>query len=139
MSNLDRRAALGKYWTVERLSPRTLQDFTIVTTADGSPSLSIEDSSGYVEKMHHAAGAMSESIYIYGEAVQKVLDRRWPLRVLSVGLGLGYNELITAASGGKSEYGTGIGSHIELRNRAALGAGISRLDSRTIQRFSAAL
>jgi hypothetical protein len=76
---------------------RKIEDFQIVRTADGSPSLSIADVAGYVEKMHHSAGALSESIYIYHAALQEVTKREWPLRVLSLGLGLGYNELLTAA------------------------------------------
>jgi tRNA 5-methylaminomethyl-2-thiouridine biosynthesis bifunctional protein len=78
-------------------SPRTISDFEVILTADGSPSLSIADHTGYVEKMHHSGGALSESLYIYGDALDEVLKRKWPLRVVSVGLGLGYNELIMAA------------------------------------------
>jgi tRNA U34 5-methylaminomethyl-2-thiouridine-forming methyltransferase MnmC len=78
-------------------SPRTISDFEVILTADGSPSLRIADDTGYVEKMHHSGGALSESLYIYGDALEEVLQRRWPLRVISVGLGLGYNEMIVAA------------------------------------------
>jgi tRNA U34 5-methylaminomethyl-2-thiouridine-forming methyltransferase MnmC len=78
-------------------SPRKIDDFEISITADGSPSLRIADSSGYVEKMHHNDGALSESLYIYGEAMDETIHHGWPLHVLSLGLGLGYNELITAA------------------------------------------
>lgn len=73
---------------------RTAKDFEIVTTADGSPSLRIADATGYVEKMHHSAGAFSESLYIYGGALNETLTRGWPLRALSLGIGLGYNELL---------------------------------------------
>jgi tRNA U34 5-methylaminomethyl-2-thiouridine-forming methyltransferase MnmC len=66
-------------------------------TADGSPSLRIADATGYVEKMHHTDGALSESLYIYGDAIEETLKRGWPLKVVSLGLGLGYNELIVAA------------------------------------------
>ena len=78
-------------------SPRKIDDFEISFTLDGSPSLRIADSNGYVEKMHHSDGALSESLYIYGEAMDETLKAGWPLHVLSLGLGLGYNELITAA------------------------------------------
>lgn len=77
-------------------SPRSIEDFEVTVTADGSPSLRIADSAGYVEKMHHTDGALSESLYIYGNAIEETLNRGWPLRVLSLGLGLGYNELIVA-------------------------------------------
>lgn len=78
-------------------SPRKVEEFEITITADGSPSLRVANSDGYVEKMHHSDGALSESLYIYGEAVDEIIKHRWPLRVLSLGLGLGYNELIVAA------------------------------------------
>lgn len=84
-------------------SPRKIEDFAITMTADGSPSLSIADASGYVEKMHHSDGALSESLYIYGDAIDAALNAGWPLRVLSLGLGLGYNELITAAKAVRHE------------------------------------
>lgn len=70
------------------------QDFQIFITQDGSPTLVWTDLAGYQEKMHHSHGALSESFYIYGEALREVITRGWPVRVLSLGLGLGYNELI---------------------------------------------
>lgn len=76
---------------------RKASDFSVLTTGDGSYSLSIANSTGYVEKMHHAAGAMSESLYIYGSAIEMVFEKRWPARILSLGLGLGYNEFLSAA------------------------------------------
>lgn len=72
-------------------------DLTIFTTGDGSPTLSFSRSDGYVEKMHHSAGALSESVYIYHSTAVQALERGWPLRVLSFGLGLGYNELLAIA------------------------------------------
>jgi hypothetical protein len=77
---------------------RTRNDFEVIITADGSPSLMIADSTGYVEKMHHTAGAMTETVYIYGSALNETLDQGWPLHVLSLGLGLGYNELLVAGT-----------------------------------------
>ena len=47
--------------------------------------------------MHSFNGALSESLYIYGEALRLALLRPGPLRLLSFGLGLGYNELISIA------------------------------------------
>ncbi len=67
----------------------------IFYTQDGSPTLSLKRDDGYVEKMHHSGGALSESLYIYRQALSEALTREWPARVLSLGLGLGYNELIT--------------------------------------------
>lgn len=72
-------------------------DIDIFTTADGSPTLAFKRADGYIEKMHHTGGALSESLYIYREALQITLDEKIPPRVLSLGLGLGYNELITLA------------------------------------------
>lgn len=76
---------------------RTVADFEVIFTTDGSPSLRVVDASGYFEKMHHSEGALSESLYIYGDALEETLKRGWPLHVVSLGLGLGYNEMITAA------------------------------------------
>jgi tRNA U34 5-methylaminomethyl-2-thiouridine-forming methyltransferase MnmC len=48
--------------------------------------------------MHNFHGAFSETNYIYGEALRLALASDMPqLRVLSVGLGLGYNEVLTAS------------------------------------------
>jgi hypothetical protein len=77
-------------------SARTIHDFEIAFTADGSPSLRVKDESGYGERMHHSDGALSESLYIYGDAIEEVLREKWPLHGVSVGLGLGYNEIIFA-------------------------------------------
>lgn len=72
-------------------------DLTIFTTGDGSPTLGFSRADGYVEKMHHSAGALGESLYIYHSTACQALDRGWPLRVFSFGLGLGYNELLAIA------------------------------------------
>ncbi|NJL25980.1 MAG: hypothetical protein HC902_12985 [Calothrix sp. SM1_5_4] len=69
----------------------------VLTTKDGSPTLAFRREDGYVEKMHHADGAVSESFYIYGEALEicrRNIGPGEPVRAISVGLGLGYNELI---------------------------------------------
>lgn len=70
----------------------------VYMTADGSPTLMLKRADHYGEKMHHSGGALSESLYIYKMALDEVLTRGWPLRVVSVGLGLAYNELITLAA-----------------------------------------
>jgi hypothetical protein len=81
--------------------------YQVFITQDGSPTLIWPGQDGAAEKMHHSAGALSESFYIYHEALQEALTRDWPLRVLSLGLGLGYNEMIAigaAQAGGVSEW-----------------------------------
>jgi hypothetical protein len=69
--------------------------YQFYSTKDGSPTLGF-GSNG--EKMHHSQGALSESIYIYGKAIEDVIIRQWPLRFASIGLGLGYNELLIATN-----------------------------------------
>lgn len=75
-----------------------MQKYSWVTTGDGSPSLQIEGVGelSRAEKMHSWEGAFSETLYVYGEVLQALADRKRPLRVFSLGLGLGYNELMTA-------------------------------------------
>lgn len=68
-----------------------------ILTQDGSPSLLTTYESGVTEAMHHSGGAAAESYYIYGAAVTEGLRHLPDLSVMSLGLGLGYNELITAA------------------------------------------
>lgn len=67
--------------------------FEKIYTADQSPSL-VDLGSANVESMHHRGGAAAESEYIYGHCLEQGLSRGLN-RALSVGLGLGYNELIT--------------------------------------------
>ena len=66
-------------------------------TDDGSPTIRRTDPTQPAEAMHHCGGALTESLYIYGRAVTYAQEHNFPMRVLSVGLGLGYNELIAAA------------------------------------------
>lgn len=75
--------------------------FQFVTTEDGSlsarigaPGLAKEDCS---EAMHSLRGAFSETLYIYGSAIQKAADDQRNERTLSMGLGIGYVELLSAA------------------------------------------
>ena len=73
--------------------------YEIFVTRDGSPTLQwIRTEDGYGEKMHHSAGALSESLFIYHECLKHALAAGWPARILSLGLGLGYNELIAVAA-----------------------------------------
>ena len=62
-----------------------------ILTQDGSPSLRMFGSDG--EPMHNRAGALSESRWIYGRLIEPVLNWNSP-RFLSLGLGLGYNEIL---------------------------------------------
>ena len=79
--------------------------FSLETTLDGSPTLRLlnqfQADSDRAESMHHSGGAFSESLYIYGEIIdlgmKKLRSMVQPVQVLSVGLGLGYNELLVAA------------------------------------------
>lgn len=72
--------------------------FQIEITQDGSPTLRLRDSSGLGESMHNLKGAFSETLYIYLPTLQRAFEWQEPeTRLLSVGLGLGYNELLSAA------------------------------------------
>lgn len=72
--------------------------FQIEITQDGSPTLRLRNSSGLGESMHNLKGAFSETLYIYLPTLQRAFE--WQVtetRLLSLGLGLGYNELLSAA------------------------------------------
>ncbi len=66
----------------------------MVQTQDGSPSMEISSEQAS-ELMHHSHGAFSESIYIYAHALKTAQSFSQDLQVLSIGLGLAYNELIS--------------------------------------------
>ncbi len=75
--------------------------FQFVKTEDGSlsarigaPETPFEDCS---EAMHSLRGAFSETVYIYGSALRLAAEKQFDERVLSMGLGLGYVELLAAA------------------------------------------
>lgn len=68
--------------------------YEAVLTGDGSPTLRTLKSQS-LETMHHRGGAYSETQLIYGETLRRSLaDSK--ASVLSVGLGLGYNEILFA-------------------------------------------
>jgi tRNA U34 5-methylaminomethyl-2-thiouridine-forming methyltransferase MnmC len=69
----------------------------IYRTADSSPTISYKRADGHIEKMHHSGGALTESLYIYHYGLNMALNEGCPPHVVSLGLGLGYNELITLA------------------------------------------
>jgi hypothetical protein len=73
--------------------------FSFILTADGSPTVRIgAEESNQSEAMHSLKGAFSETVYIYGDAVKFALNKKFePFRVLSIGLGMGYIELLTVA------------------------------------------
>jgi tRNA U34 5-methylaminomethyl-2-thiouridine-forming methyltransferase MnmC len=77
-----------------------------VLTEDGSPSLQTTYDNGIRELMHHFRGALTESIYVYTPAIEWGLRQVGDgCRILSLGLGLGYNELLSigaALRGGRS-------------------------------------
>lgn len=67
--------------------------FVFCTTADGSPSLALLDG----EMMHNSDGAFSETCYVYEPVVDAVLKLSGHVTLLSVGLGLGYIEMLAAS------------------------------------------
>ncbi len=74
--------------------------FYFVTTEDGSQSLRFQtpgddETPLFSEAMHSLKGAFSETDYIYGTAVRQVLSSRWEPSFISLGLGLGYIEILT--------------------------------------------
>lgn len=67
-----------------------------VQTADGSFSLQLQDGH-HQELMHHRQGALTETRYIYGRLIDQIFARNLSSSsFVSVGLGLGYNELLVA-------------------------------------------
>ena len=67
-------------------------EFSIITTKDESPTLRFK-SKHAEESMHSHGGAFSETLYIYAEPFQHLKGS--DLSVLSIGLGLGYNEILS--------------------------------------------
>lgn len=64
--------------------------FVLHTTADGSPTLALFGG----EMMHNHDGAFSETCYVYEPVVDSVLENRGNVTILSLGLGLGYVEML---------------------------------------------
>jgi hypothetical protein len=75
---------------------KTWQDigFTWERTADDSPTLSLGPS---LESMHHSGGALAETLIIYGEPLREIFATITRPRIFSLGLGLGYVEMVAAA------------------------------------------
>lgn len=87
-------------------------------TADGSPTLRVKSSIdlNLSEQMHHSAGAASETIYIYGEAI-RLAQNHWKAMQTSfavVGLGLGYIEMLIALT---TEFQFGKITSFEIENQ----------------------
>ncbi len=80
--------------------PNTLSDrFNFITTEDGSPSLSFRQGpETYSESMHNLKGAFGETVYVYGKALSRINDLNLNPHVMSLGLGIGYNEILSAAT-----------------------------------------
>lgn len=74
-----------------------MSDFQIIWTADGSPTLEIPNEFGVREKMHHSKGALSETLFVYGEAMALTWEKTLQPHVLNVGVGVGYHEFMVAA------------------------------------------
>lgn len=70
-----------------------------MTTEDGSPTLRfrLEDGVSESEAMHSLKGALSETQYIYGTAISLALEQGFAPKILSLGLGMGYVEILAAA------------------------------------------
>lgn len=80
--------------------------FLIESTLDGSKTLRLktqpfvtlqaDEAPRTGESMHHSGGAFSETCYIYGPPLEWALKSIPQASVLSIGLGLGYVEILTA-------------------------------------------
>jgi len=68
-------------------------EYKQILTGDGSPTLSIAPT---FEHMHAIEGAFTETQYIYQPTVEKAFNTVSKPVFLSLGLGLGYNELLIA-------------------------------------------
>lgn len=95
-----------------------MQGFHFITTEDGSPSLRLQISRGedepLSEAMHSLKGAFSETLYIYGTAIELAMKERFTPRVLSMGLGLGYVELLAAGLAVKNDVSDFGGESFEI-------------------------
>ncbi len=70
--------------------------------SSGNPNVKAQDRRLLYEPeiMHHSGGAWSETRYVYGEVIEAALQTiplSEKMRVLSIGLGLGYNELLVSS------------------------------------------
>lgn len=68
-------------------------EFKSELTEDGSPTVRLPPT---WEPMHALDGAFTETLYIYQPTVRDALKASQNTRIISIGLGLGYNEILTA-------------------------------------------
>lgn len=88
--------------------------FKVELTADQSPTLRLLQSQNEQhldgESMHHSGGAWSETLQIYGRAIDDVYQKSYKkpemIQFVVVGLGLGYIELLIAQLAEKHHYPT---------------------------------
>ncbi|MES2962854.1 MAG: hypothetical protein V4760_03120 [Bdellovibrionota bacterium] len=91
-----------------------MQGFHFITTEDGSPSLRLGETEPLSEAMHSLKGAFSETLYIYGTALELGIREGFAPRTLSMGLGLGYIELLAAGHACKHEIADFGGESFEI-------------------------
>ena len=75
-------------------------DYKRITTGDNSPSLALPPT---WEPMHALEGALTETLYIYKPTVEKTFQFVENPVFISVGLGLGYNEILIACESLKQQ------------------------------------
>jgi len=72
--------------------------FATLITGDGSPTLAPLAANGEgLEPMHSLVGALGETREVYGNALMFAESHDLPLRIVVVGMGLGYIELLAIA------------------------------------------
>ncbi len=79
---------------LQDVSPEKMKIF-IEPTKDGSPTAYFDGFES--ERMHHRNGAFGETIYLYGPVIQWAFCKVEAPRILSLGTGIGYNEIIATA------------------------------------------
>ena len=88
----------GAYLQKKHDIPLSEYGFRAVQTADGSWTLQSLKSDS--ELMHHSGGAVAETIYIYGHGLGEAIAQKKSdlglINILSVGLGIGINEMVAA-------------------------------------------
>lgn len=78
-------------------NPTNDTSFLFYKTQDNSVSVSLTSATQSTELMHSVDGAFSETIYLYENVVKFVVDNNLPLHFLSIGLGIGYVEILICA------------------------------------------
>jgi len=78
-------------------------EYTVILTKDNSPTLRLKTKS-HEESMHSHSGAFGETIYIYASPFNELHPNKYS--ILSVGLGLAYNEILSVCEYIKNQPGT---------------------------------